>query len=96
MTYEVLLHQLSDQAVVGVNWRPMRLIGEVSRENVSERCSEIPREMALLPRKHALCHLCREATTSAGEIVCLILRTVMRKRRTPDDTASSNHIERLE
>ncbi|KAH7984924.1 hypothetical protein HPB52_024433 [Rhipicephalus sanguineus] len=71
---KVLLHQLSEHVVAGVNWRPLRLVADVPREHVCEHCHVIPRETALLPCKHALCDLCHEASTSAGETVCPIDR----------------------
>ncbi|KAH7934653.1 hypothetical protein HPB51_028983 [Rhipicephalus microplus] len=69
---EVSLHQLSEHAVVGVNWRPMRLVGEVPREHACDHCRVIPRETAMLPCEHVLCHLCRQANTSTGRLVCPI------------------------
>ncbi|KAH6922718.1 hypothetical protein HPB50_018334 [Hyalomma asiaticum] len=69
-----VLYQVSDHAVLGVNWRPMRLVDEVPREHVCDHCHVIPRRTSLLPCKHALCDLCREGSTSVGSTVCPVCK----------------------
>ncbi|XP_050031186.3 uncharacterized protein [Dermacentor andersoni] len=66
------LHQLSNYAVIGVNWRPMRLVEEVPPEHVCKHCHVIPQRTVLLPCKHAFCGLCCEANSSASRSVCPI------------------------
>ncbi|KAL1469619.1 hypothetical protein MTO96_040980 [Rhipicephalus appendiculatus] len=59
-----------DHPVAGVNWRPTRLVDEVSKVRVCGVCAVIPRKTVKLPCSHFLCEYCFASASKPDSRQC--------------------------
>ncbi|KAL1469618.1 hypothetical protein MTO96_040979 [Rhipicephalus appendiculatus] len=73
------LYYFCDHPVAGLNWRPTRLVNEVSNSRVCCVCGIIPKTTMKLPCSHFLCEHCYESACRSDSGQCPVDRKAFNK-----------------